>query len=60
VSGYISDSFSPCWVALSSFHMRAVALFYCILFSHIRLLSLGGLLFSEGKWRGSGSGEGER
>ena len=30
------------------------ALSYCILLCHVCLLSLGGLLFSERKWKGSG------
>ena len=38
--------------------MRVCAHSYGIL-CHVRLISLGGLLFSEGKWRSSGSG-GER
>lgn len=37
--------------------MRAFTLSFCILFCHIWLLSLGGLLFSEAKERRTGSGE---
>ena len=33
------------------------ALFYCILFHSVWLLCLGGMLFSEGKEKGSGSEE---
>lgn len=30
--------------------MRALDLYYCILFCHVGLLSLGGQLFSEREW----------
>jgi hypothetical protein len=36
--------------------MKAFALSYCILFSLVYLLYLGGLLFSKGKWDEGGSG----
>lgn len=29
---------------------------YCIMLIHVQLLSVGGLLFSEGKWKNIGSG----
>lgn len=44
------------WVALSCFEV--VALLYCISLCRAWLLfSLGGLLFSEGPWRGADLGE---
>lgn len=46
------------WIALSSINMRAFTLSY-ILFFHVYLLHLEGLLFSKGKQRGRRSvGEG--
>jgi hypothetical protein len=36
--------------------MRVCAQLYNNLLCHVELISLGGLLFSEGKWRKSGSG----
>ena len=39
--------------------MRVCARSYCILLSHVQLISLGGLLFSEGKQRGSGGARGQ-
>ena len=36
--------------------MRVCAYSYCILLYYVWLISLRGLLFSEGKWRSSGSG----
>ena len=37
---------------------KSFSLSYCMLLCHVWLLSLGGLLFSEGKQRGRISGEG--
>lgn len=49
--------FSFCWVALSSLGVGAFASLNCILFIVcVWLLSLGGLLFSDGRWRGSENG----
>lgn len=42
------------WVVSHSVNMRAYALSFCILFCLVWLLSLGCLLFSEGKWKVSG------
>lgn len=53
----LSGLFSSCWVVLSSPSVEALALSSCFLFCCVWLLSLGGLLVSEGKWKGSGSGE---
>lgn len=51
---------ASCWVALPSISVSAFALSYIILSCWICLLSLTGLLFSEGRWMGSGStGEGK-
>lgn len=51
---------ASCWVALPSISVSAFALSYIILFCWICLLSLTGLLFSEGRWMGSGyTGEGK-
>lgn len=51
---YSWDSFLPyCWDALYSLIVWAFALSYYILISHVWLLSIGGLLFSEGRWRRS-------
>lgn len=50
---------SSYWVAMSSHDIRVFALFYCILFCSDWLLFLGGMLFSEEKWRGKVLG-GER
>jgi hypothetical protein len=36
--------------------MRVFAWSYCNLLCHDWLISLGGLCFSEGKWRGNGTG----
>lgn len=47
-------------VGLSSLHMRAFALAPCTLFCHVCLLSFGGFLFPERKWRGSGLKEKEK
>lgn len=41
--------------ALSSLYIRSFALSYSILFFHAWLLNTEDLLFSERKWRGSGS-----
>ena len=55
------ESFALYWVTLSSLDMWAFAVSYCTLFCYVWLLSLGGLLFSEGKLRGGVSGsEGEK
>ena len=48
-----------CWVAMSGLSVKAFAL-TCVLFCHVWLLSLGGLLLYEGRLRGSRSGEEER
>lgn len=48
--------FSSCWLALCYLGVKAFALPYCILLSHVWPLSLGQLLFTEGKWRSSRSG----
>jgi hypothetical protein len=42
-------TFSSYWVVLSHLDMRVFAVCYRILFCRVRLLSLGGLFFSEGK-----------
>lgn len=54
-SRYVSDS-SAClwgsssnWLLCCSFGMKAFALSYCILLSHVWLLYHGDLIFSEGK-----------
>ena len=49
----VSVPISSYWVALSSFDMRVYSLFYCILLCCVWLISLGDLLFSEGKWKSS-------
>ena len=36
--------------------MRVCTWSYCVLLCTVRLISLGGLFFSEGKWRRSGCG----
>ena len=48
--------FFSSWVASPSLDMRAWASSYCILLCCVQLISLGGLLFSEGKYRNTGSG----
>lgn len=49
------ESLSSYWVVLPSLDIRALALFYYLLFCSAWLLSLGVLLFSEEKQRGYGS-----
>lgn len=46
---------SSYWAALSSIGVRAFALSYCIFFCRVWWLSLGGLIFSEGRRWGNGS-----
>ena len=50
----VSDSFACSWVALSSLYTKACAYSYCISLCYVWLISLGGLIFSEGKQRRSG------
>ena len=40
--------------------MRVCAQSYSIVLCHVQLISLGSLLFSEGKWRNGFQGEGGR
>ena len=43
------EPLSSYWVVLSTLKTRAFSLSYCILFCHVWLLSLGGLLFLKRK-----------
>jgi hypothetical protein len=51
---------SSYWVALLSLDMTVCAKSYCNLLCPVQLISLGGLLFFEGKWRKCGLGVEER
>lgn len=48
-------SFQLCYLVLLG--MRICAQSYCNLLHHVWLISLGGQLFSKGKWRMCGSGK---
>lgn len=56
-AGTVSDSLSSYWVASSGPDVMVCALSYCTLLCCVWLVSLGGLLFSEGKQRVDGSGK---
>jgi hypothetical protein len=63
-NGGVSDSFTCFWYPFPPTRLHRSFLIggfvpYCILLCCVQLVSLGGLLFSEGKWRISKSG-GER
>jgi hypothetical protein len=61
-SQQVSDSFACSWDSLPpvgllcSANMRVFTLSNCIMYCLVWLLSLGELLFSEGKWKRSGVG----
>jgi hypothetical protein len=50
-------TFPSCWVAFSSLNLRGDD--YCNLVCRVWLISVGGLPFSEEKWRGSRGEMGE-